>query len=82
MKFYKNKVKKIAITLSLSLLIGTMIPVTSFAKLSDTVAETIVPKKDDIRWVYKRVGNTLYRRLFNFTTNVWIGDWEPAYPEK
>lgn len=27
-------------------------------------------------WRYKVIGNKLYRRLFNATTQEWVGDWE------
>lgn len=41
--------------------------------------DTISPYADDIRWVYKTVDGVLYRRKYNYTKQVWIGDWERAY---
>lgn len=29
-----------------------------------------------IDWRYKIVNGVLYRRLFNYTRNEWIGNWE------
>ena len=39
---------------------------------------SIYPKVDDIRWQYKMEGNTVYRRLFNYSTNTPVSDWEPV----
>lgn len=36
----------------------------------------IVPCADDIGWMYKTVGDHIYRRKYNYTKGVWIGDWE------
>ena len=38
--------------------------------------EAIQPRKDKIDWLYKSVDGQLYRRLFNYSKNEWIGDWE------
>ncbi len=38
-------------------------------------ASAIQPLKDDIRWRYKFVDGKTYKRLFNYTTNSWVGDW-------
>lgn len=35
----------------------------------------VMPMKDAISWRYKVDNNKLYKRLFNFSTNVWIGNW-------
>ncbi len=36
----------------------------------------IMPMSDAISWKYKVVDHKLYRRLFNYSTSNWIGDWE------
>lgn len=77
MKHVIHKSKKIIMILFLSLSTCLLPPMTSCAKALPTIS--ISPRKDDIRWVYKEIGGTLYRRQYNFTKNVWIGDWEPAY---
>ena len=33
---------------------------------------------DDIGYQYKVIDNVLYRRLYNFTANKPVGDWEVA----
>lgn len=38
-------------------------------------AEEISPLADIITWVYERRGNEIWKRLYNATTNVWVGDW-------
>ncbi|MCI5597199.1 MAG: hypothetical protein MR380_10920 [Lachnospiraceae bacterium] len=37
--------------------------------------EEIQPKADDIRWRYKTIDGKLYKRLYNYSTKTWIGDW-------
>ena len=34
-----------------------------------------MPLKDDIQWVYKIDNGKIYRRLYNYSTANWIGDW-------
>ena len=49
-------------------------------------AETVSPKTeasvsvraDQIGWVYKTVDGKRYKRLYNYTTKTWIGDWIPV----
>lgn len=36
---------------------------------------TVVPLKDDIQWVYKVENGKIYRRLYNYSTANWIGEW-------
>lgn len=40
--------------------------------------ETIEPRAPIIGWVYKEENGKKYRRLYNFTDEVWIGDWIPC----
>lgn len=35
----------------------------------------ISPQSDDIGWRYKTVNGKKYMRLYNYSTNQWIGDW-------
>lgn len=44
---------------------------------SQTVAasDVVSPRSDDIGWQYKKINGKLYKRLYNFTTKTWIGDW-------
>lgn len=37
---------------------------------------TVQPQQDSIGWRYKIEGNAFYRRLYNYSTGNWIGQWE------
>lgn len=34
-----------------------------------------IERSHDIRWVYKEINGKLYKRLFNYSTSSWVGDW-------
>lgn len=33
-------------------------------------------REDIIRWRYKTINGSLYRRKYNYTKKIWIGNWE------
>lgn len=33
-------------------------------------------RADIIKWRYKKINGILHRRLYNYTHNQWIGEWE------
>lgn len=79
MKF-TNAAKKIAsiggaLCLSLSILacpVATL-PVQAAAP-GNEVAQ---PQQDVLAWRYKiENGNALYRRLYNYSIGMWVGNWE------
>lgn len=37
------------------------------------------PCRDDIRWRFKLINGLLYRRKYNYTKLVWVGNWERVY---
>lgn len=82
----KLKNSKFSFILFLSLAIMVLSPVTANAASAIPIApvqvnkdsEEISPRAEDIRWVYKTIGTQTYRRRFNYTRNVWIGNWEPC----
>lgn len=39
-------------------------------------SKEIVPYADIVGWRYKTVDGDLYRRLYNYSKEVWIGEWE------
>lgn len=43
------------------------------ASVSDN--DSIMPLSDEIRWVYKTENGRVYKRLFNYSMNKWIGNW-------
>lgn len=36
---------------------------------------TVSPQADIINWVYERRGNEVWKRLYNTTTDEWVGEW-------
>ena len=36
---------------------------------------TVQPRADDIRYRFTIIDNKIYKRLFNYSTGEWIGDW-------
>lgn len=37
--------------------------------------ETVEPCRDILRWVFDIRDNKLYKRLYNTSMGVWVGDW-------
>lgn len=35
-------------------------------------------RANDIRYRYKSINGKLYKRLYNYSTGEWIGDWIPV----
>lgn len=50
-------------------------PATTIVAEASTT-ETVSPCADSIEWRYKEENGKLYRRLYNYTTDSWIGEWE------
>ena len=38
--------------------------------------ETVAPCSDIIRYRFKEENGKLYRRLYNYTMDCWVGEWE------
>lgn len=51
---------------------------TALGLKAKAAAATIAPRAPIIGWRYQTIDGVLYRRLFNYTTQEWIGEWEPA----
>ncbi len=66
----------------------TTILVFSFAFVSDSwttvyaftneSCDITSSRADDIQYRYKFINGRLYKRLYNYSTGEWIGDWIPA----
>ena len=41
-------------------------------------ASDVQPMSDDIRWRFATISGKKYKRLYNYTTQTWIGDWIPV----
>lgn len=52
--------------------VASMPSVVQAAAPKDDVAQ---PQHDIIAYRYKIEGNKMYKRLYNYTINEWIGDW-------
>lgn len=37
--------------------------------------ETVAPCADILQWVFDQRGTKLYKRLYNTSKGVWVGDW-------
>lgn len=47
-------------------------------QLPETVSASVVqPLSDRIEWRLKKMNGQYYKRLYNYTTGTWIGDWIP-----
>ena len=79
-----KKIKMILPILSLPLLLmpGTVGVAASNSIAEDIIVitasndnETVMPMSDDIRWVYYTgADGRRYKRLFNYSTNQWVGN--------
>lgn len=50
----------------------------SIYAISDNNYNVSSLRADDIRYRYKSINGILYKRLYNYSTHEWIGDWIPA----
>ena len=76
----KNMIKFFCLTCSLTLLLSCPITVINtqaigYSPQSSSNSETIQPRAAIIEWVFKEFNGKMYRRLYNFQTKEWIGDW-------
>ena len=65
---------------SLSLMLlgtcGTSVHANEVPEKIATSEEGIAPHSAMIEWRYKDVNGVLYRRLYNYTEECWVGEWE------
>lgn len=43
-----------------------------------TSSETTTPQAYTYEWRYKTINGALHKRLYNLSTNEWVGDWIPC----
>ena len=48
----------------------------SYELETSTEEPEINPRADIIKWRYKIMNGHLYRRKYNYSQHVWIGQWE------
>lgn len=69
--------KKIRFVMMMSLLILFIPTVTINAQgPSNSIISEPTMRSDIIEWRYKFEDGKFYRRLFNYSKNEWVGDWE------
>lgn len=45
---------------------------------SPSFSQIVMPLKRSVGWKYKRVKGKIYRRLYDYSSGTWIGEWELA----
>ena len=79
-KIFKKKILVGISTLAVLVTMAGTCNMVTYAKenvmLSASGDEGIVPRSDIIEYRYKVINGDLYRRLYNYTQEYWIGEWE------
>lgn len=73
--------KKLLITLLTTLTLVTCLPTMTLAAdidVSQSSSTEIKPYGDDIGYQYRLINDVVYKRLYNFTTEVALGPWMRA----
>lgn len=70
---------KLAVLMSTAAIVMA-VPFTPSATLSAEAAVRteeygVQPLSDDIQWRFKVENGKIYRRLYNYSTANWVGDW-------
>lgn len=80
-----KKSKKLLYLCFFSLVLATFSPLsTAYAKGIENTSTTssydmetqVSSRKPKIDWRYKIEDGKLYRRLYNYSTQKWVGEWE------
>jgi hypothetical protein len=76
------KIKKfiLATTTVLTLSVCSLQPAITASASSQSIAveqsrNSVTPRSDYKTWMYKVENGKIYKRLYNCSTGVWIGDW-------
>lgn len=48
----------------------------NFTEITQSTQYITAPYSDIIDWRYKTENNKVYRRLYNYSKQKWIGEWE------
>ena len=72
-----KKIRKLAALLGAACLsLGVFAcPATTLTTQAAAAPPEVQPQSDIIQWVYMVVETHIYKRLYNYSTGVWIGDW-------
>jgi len=74
-----KNIKKRIITLAGLAIFGMSVfctPASTITVEAANPTEAVTPRSDVIEYRYKEVYGLLYRRLFNYTRDCWVGNWE------
>lgn len=79
--FLKKNILVAISGISLAVMMAFSFNVTAYASESVVVDETgsedsIQPRQAIIDWRFKIEDGKLYRRLYNYTEQCWVGEWE------
>ncbi len=74
-RFKIHKLAFVTAACSMSLLFAAPSFTISAHAATPPSSETVSPQADIITWVYERRGNEVWKRLYNTTTDEWVGDW-------
>lgn len=61
-----------AACLALSVFLNPVATLSTQAAAGET---QIQPYSDKIQWIYRVENNKLYKRLYNYATGNWVGEW-------
>lgn len=45
------------------------------AEAAASTEETVSPQSDVLQWYFKEENGKLYKRLYNTTHGIWVGNW-------
>ena len=59
-----------------SLWIESWLPPSAFVSAASAEETPVLMRAPALEWRYKFIDGKLYRRLYNCSTQEWVGDWE------
>lgn len=71
--------KKLSITLILATILIAGAPITKADEQVNTDTTdigTITPRQRILEWRFKTIDGKLYKRLYDYTAQKWIGSWQ------
>ena len=74
---HKRKISKVLMLVGSMCIALTLFfcPVSNLPVKAATGETVVQPKSDDIRYRFAIFDNKIYKRLYNYSTGEWIGDW-------
>ena len=71
------KIKIIMLFLSAMLMSHWRLPLPDFSsyQANPLIETAITPLSDEVVWRVKKENGKIYKRLYNTSTNMWVGDW-------